>query len=255
MTDAEIKKKIEEELDKAEAIWKQVKDKFLIEKSEMYADGGKIPSKLPGFPFLEDGKPKVADFIALVLDIRGSTKHLIQAIATTTKVSQLSRVLYETTAINAAGILIINEKNEGITEFLGDGFLAFFKVKKDQKAEEVYRAHNVAKKCISVTKTIINPLLHDRYGLPPLEIGIGLAFSTAIVTIIGSGNNLHPKAIGECVYRASNLSFGRNEIFIDDQMEKLWPTEKNGKLKFIPITNKNLPPNRHLDFNGFKIDI
>ncbi|MBK8343897.1 MAG: hypothetical protein IPL12_11640 [Bacteroidetes bacterium] len=59
-----------------------------------------------------------------------------------------------------------------------------------------------------------------------------MAFSRALITIVGNGDNLHPKAIGECVYRASKLAFGNNEIYIDDRLEKLWPTEKGGKIKF-----------------------
>ena len=251
MSNSEIKKKIEEELDKAEAIWNKVADKFFAKALyESHALGG-IVSNIPGYPFLKDGKPEVADFIALVLDIRGATKHLMQRItAGGEKVTQLPRIFYETTAINTAGLLIINETNEGITEFLGDGFLAFFKVKNDKKAEEVHRAHAVARKCISVTKNIINPLLAEKYKLPPLEIGVGLGFSKAIITIIGFENNLYPKAIGECVYRASKLSFGRNEILIDKQMRALWPKEKGGTMKFFDIT---LPPNKHLDFKGYKI--
>jgi class 3 adenylate cyclase len=242
----EIKIKIENELDKAEAIWRKVGP--LFEKAERFSNfSGDIPSKIPGFPFLKDGKPEVADFIALVLDIRNSTNHLTQAISEkSSKASQLERVLYETTAVNTAGILIINEKNGGITEFLGDGFLAFFKVKDEKNPTEVYDAHNAAKKCLSITNNVINRVLYNRYQLPELKVGIGMAYSKAIVTIVGSEENAHPKAIGECVYRASKLSGGNNEIFIDDRLEALWPTSDNGQIKFIQAN--------YYDFKAYKIE-
>lgn len=234
-------------LDNAENIWNQVEEQLILEYFEKgiksYSDK-KIITKIPGFPFLEDGKPQVADFIALVLDIRNSSNHLTQAISEKkAKASQLERVLYETTAINTAGISIIEEYKGGITEFLGDGFLALFQAK---NPKDVYSAHNAAKKCMRITKDIINDILYQRYLLPPLSIGIGMAYSQAIVTIIGTGNNLHPKAIGECVYRASKLSDAKDEIQIDDRLKIFWPTEKNGILKFISFDHKN-------NFKAYKI--
>jgi hypothetical protein len=254
MTDDEIKEKIERELDKAELIWEEVKDKFILEKAIAYS-GGLIPTKLPGFPFIENGRPKVGNFIALVLDIRGSTAHLLQAISPhKAKASQLQRVLYETTAVNTVGILITREKKGAITEFLGDGFLAFFKVEDEENPKEVYAAHHAAKRCISVISGIVNELLSKRYKLPGLEIGIGMAYSQALVTVIGIENDLHPKALGECVYRASKLSFGRNKIYIDARLEALWPTSKSGGIRFDKIDNKRVPHGRQIDFEGYVIE-
>lgn len=244
---SKLETQINLELDKAEEIWKKVH--LLFEKSERVEALNKIPSKIPGFPFLENNNPQVADFIALVLDIRKSTEHLIQAISErTAKVSQLQRVFYETTAINTLGLAVVSEYKGGITEFLGDGFLALFKVENQFNPIEIYSAHNSAKKCITLCGSIVNKILFKRYGLPELKIGVGLAFSRALITIVGNGDNLHPKAIGECVYRASKLAFGNNEIYIDDRLEKLWPTEKGGKIKFSLLQ-------KHLGFNGYKLEL
>ena len=120
MDNKQIKDKIIEELIKAEDIWKQVAPKLVLEKSEKYSNfsGGILPSKIPGFPFIVDGKPQVADFIAFVLDIRNSTNHLLQAISEkTAKASQLERVLYETTAVYTAGAMIIEEKKVLLRNF------------------------------------------------------------------------------------------------------------------------------------------
>lgn len=233
MNTTAIRKNINDELDKAEDVWNKV-GQLIMEKSEEYSsfDGFRgVETNIPNFPFIEEGQPKVSDFIALVYDIRGSTQHLIQAISTrTADVSQLQRVYYETTAVNTLGSLIIESSGGGITEFLGDGFLALFNV--EEKPEVVYNAHNAAKNCLKYTDEIVNDILNQRYRLPNLNVGVGLAYSKAIVTLVGIGKNKHGKTIGECVYRASKLSKGFNEICIDTPLKNLWPTSKDGTLKF-----------------------
>lgn len=233
-------------LDGAEKIWSQVAPEFINESLvKAFSSERLTPSKIPGYPFIDGGKPQVGKFIAFVLDIRNSTKHLIQAISSkNAKASQLERVLYEITAINTAGAMVINHYNGGITEFLGDGFLALFKV---DEPKDVHKAHNAAKYFLNTVLPELNNILNTRYTLPNLQIGIGLAYSKAIVTVVGYENNIHPKAIGECVYRASKLSNGINTILIDDRLEKLWPTSKGGKLKFFQINNNKI------DFKAYEI--
>ncbi len=237
--DEEIKTFVNSELDKSENIWNQVKEEILVKAVRTFdsINEARMPTKIPGFPFLKDGQGKVGDFIAFVLDIRNSTDHLLQRISEkTTSVTQLQRVFYETTAINACGIKIIKKYNGGITEFLGDGFLALFEAK---IKDDVYPAHNAAKKCISSVKDIVNPILQERYNLPSLDIGIGLAYSKAIVTIIGADNDVFPKAFGECVFRASKLANGKNEILFDNCLKQYWPKETGGSLRFEAHKHKN----------------
>ena len=74
-----------------------------------------------------------------------------------------------------------------------------------------------------------------------------MAYSKAIVTIVGREPNIHPKAIGECVYRASKLSDGKNQIRIDDRLKFLWPKSKGGKLKFNPFSKSEI------DFKAYEI--
>jgi len=233
---------INKALDEAEIIWKQVEPELSFGTAfESFMAKDKMPTKIPGYPFIEEGKPKVSEFIALVLDVRDSTTHLIQAIShKIAKASQLERVLYEMTAINTAGAIYVDNYSGGITEFLGDGFLALFHVINERDPKEVYDAHNTAKNFLDTALPKINKILGDRYFLPPLEIGIGLAYSKAIVTVVGHGSNIHPKAIGECVYRASKLSNGKNQILIDDRLKALWPTSKGGQLSFNEIINNRL---------------
>lgn len=238
MTDEKIKEYIIQELEKAEKIWNDVKDEILEKGIKNYSamNESYTPSSIPGFPYIKNGEGKVGNFTAMVLDIRDSTKHLLNAISNPKNVSQLQRVYYETTAINTAGILIVDEFKGSITEFLGDGFLALFETEVDT---DVYKVKNAAEKCLRVVTDIINPILNDRYGLPNLIIGIGLAYSKAIVTTIGIKDQLHPKALGECVFRASKLSNGNNEIFYDEKLKLYWPKSNGGKLSFTEKKHKN----------------
>lgn len=234
-----ISKEVNNALDKAENIWSKVGPEFVLEKSiRTYASDSTIPSQIPGHPTITLGEPKVANFIAFVLDIRDSTKHLITAISG--RVSQLERVLYETSAINAAGAIVIEHYKGGLTEYLGDGFLALFQVENEKEPRNVYKAYNAAKCCINDALPIVNEIIEERYKLPKLHVGIGLAYSKAIITIVGINDNLHPKAIGECVYRASKLSGGYDEINIDTPLKFLWPSSSDGILKFSPRKMKDV---------------
>ena len=228
-------------LDKAEKNYKTVKP--LIEQKEVMFSNENIETDIPGFPTINDGEPKVAPFIALVLDVRGSTKNLTQA-CSSCKVEFLERTLYESTAINTMGAFVINNRKGRITEFLGDGFLALFNT---EKKTDVHVAHNASKECLEGLE-IVNEILALRYNLPKLKVGIGLAYSKAIVMLINANNKFYPKALGVCVYRASKLATGYNEIYIDEALKYYWPTEKIGTLTFQSVDHKHKK-----DLDGFKI--
>lgn len=250
MTNENLKNEVNTALDKAEAIWKQVESQIIMysagtEMHKAIVDSN-LPSNIPGHPIVNPIKPEVDNFIAFVLDIRNSSKHLIEAIGKPAKASQLERVLYEITAVNTIGCIITEEKQGKITEFLGDGFLALYKVN-DRDKKNVYKAHDAAKECLHVVKDIVNPILDDRYKLPPLKIGIGMAYSQAIITAVGYNSNLHPKALGECVFRATKISDGINEVHVDERLKHFWPSSKGGTLKF------NLFDNKRHGFNEYTI--
>lgn len=232
--DEKIGIEVKNALNRAEKIWDEVGSEFRILNEKAFSEQKEIPTNIPGhFKIILD-KPEVANFITLVLDIRDSTNHLL--IAREGKVSQLNRVFFETTAINAAGAIVINHYNGGLTEYLGDGFLALFNVKNEKDPNNnVYEAYNAANCLLNKALGIVNKELFDRYKLKELKIGIGMAYSKAIVTTVGINDNLHPKVIGECVYRATKLSSGTNNICIDKHLKLLWPKKKNGLLCFNPF--------------------
>lgn len=185
----EIKKIINNSLDKAEQHWKNgeylLKESTTLDSvdSERYESE---PSNIPGHAEVQDEKTVIDEFIALVMDMRDSSKHLMQDISSkTSSVTMLQRVYYETSALLPAVELTIKFANGSVTEYLGDGVLALFQVDKKDNHKTIREAYTVSKNIMDETLSIVNKILNDRYGLPPLEIGIGLSMSQTIVTLVG----------------------------------------------------------------------
>lgn len=235
----EITDLVNDSLDRAEEIWGQVGDKVTAKAALLEADATllnraqkTVPSRLPGHEFIEEGKPLVDEFVAMVLDMRESSKHLRIAIANKKNVSLLKRVYYETAAILPACSKVIGYHDGNVTEYLGDGLLAFFRVEKEKNESVCYTSRRAASDCMKTMSKIINPILYSRYELPPVQIGIGLAVSQAIITVTGHGNFVKPTAFGVCVFNASKLSKGIDEVIVDAALHRKWPTSPEGKWRF-----------------------
>lgn len=192
------------------------------------------PSNIPSHPIVHDTETVIDEFIALVVDIRESSSHLMQDISSSiSKVTRLERVYYEISALLPAVEQTIKFSKGSVTEYLGDGLLALFKVDEDDKHITIKEAYSVSKNIMSVTLPIVNDVVENRYGLPPLEIGIGLSMSRALVTLIGvPEHKKHPKVFGQCVFYATKLSKGKNEIFADEWLKNSWPSSPGGRLRF-----------------------
>ena len=239
-----IREIVNTELNKAEDIWNK-RGSELVVATESFASmdsvlekAETVPSSIPGHPLVSDDENPVDTFIALVVDLRDSSKHLLNAISIKyADVSMLQRVYYETSALLPALEKTVNFENGAVTEYLGDGVLTFFRVDPDDESSAIYSAHRAAKKCINSTRAIVNEELNNRYRLPELDIGIGMAVSKALVTLYGLNGNKHAKAFGECVFRATKLSSGRNQIHIDDKLEMMWPVASGkGSVRFTKRT-------------------
>ena len=234
----QIQKIVNESLDKAEQHWKDggylLEEKTAgLEDMNLEAKRESESSEIPGYPVVQDDETKIDEFIALVMDLRDSSEHLRQEIsAKISSVSRLQRVYYETSALLPAVEQTIVFGKGSVTEYLGDGVLALFQVDKDDNHKTIREVYSVSKNIMDETLSIVNKILYDRYGLPPLEIGIGLSMSKALVTLVGLSGNKHPKAFGNCVFKATKLSSGRNEILTDEWLKKSWPTSSGGRLKF-----------------------
>jgi len=232
-------------------IVKQIVIESLIQAETHWKDGGYLldnmnksmaftearaesePSKIPGHPIVQDQVTIIDEYIALVADMRDSSKHLMSAISSkTAEVSGLQRVYYETSALLPAIAKTVNYKNGNVTEYLGDGVLALFKVNKNDKEETIRESYQAAKNIIGDTREIVNNVLYERYSLPDINLGVGLSISKTLITLIGLKGEKHPKAFGECVFRATKLSSGNNRIHTDEFLHSLWPSSKGGKINF-----------------------
>ncbi|WP_299872948.1 hypothetical protein [uncultured Cocleimonas sp.] len=235
----EIRIIVNQSLDKAEEHWKKGGHQLAVALehatfSESVLDKSESePSKIPGHPKVQDNYTVIDEFIALVADMRDSSKHLINAISKkTSKVTGLERVYYETSALLPAIAQTIKYKDGNVTEYLGDGVLALFKVDSDKKSDAIYSSYNAARNIIGDTREIVNQELSERYSLPPINLGVGLSLSKTLVSLVGLEGEKHPKAFGECVFRATKLSTGKNIIITDKYLKKMWPSSDGGTIKF-----------------------
>ncbi|QSX38275.1 hypothetical protein [Shewanella sedimentimangrovi] len=230
-----LRKLICDSLDDAENIWEKEGSKLVVAnesfRSESYdiQKSASVTSFIPGYPIVRTDTNEVASFIALVADMRNSSRHLLCDISTKkAKVSMLQRVYYETSALLPALAKTISFEGGAVTEYLGDGVLAFFKVDETDASQSIYAAHRAAKNCINTCRLIVSEILHERYELPELDIGVGLASSKALITLVGLDGAKQAKAFGECVFRATKLSGGTNVIYVDTKLEAMWPTSSTG---------------------------
>jgi class 3 adenylate cyclase len=222
-------------LDRAERIWNKhglAMDEATRADSAGIIKRERVRSRIPGHSTVESGNERVDTFIALVADIRESSTHLRQAIGKPATASQLQRVFYETSALLPALERTIQYEEGSVTEYLGDGVLALFAVDGDDEKSAIYAAYEAADNCLGDTLAIVNDALGKRYHLPPLRFGIGMALGRAVVSLMGIEDNSHAKAFGMCVWDATNLADGENEIKVDEFLYCAWPTRKGGPLGF-----------------------
>lgn len=228
---ADIYSAIKIALDKAERDWRNAGEELIAESYSAESNRTNIPSKIPGHERVQDEETVIDEFIAFVADMRDSTKHLLCALSSkNSKVSQLQRVYYETSALLPAIATLVTLRGGGVTEYLGDGVLALFRVDNDCE-EVIINTYQTAKDCIDELRDIVNEQLRLRYSLPPIDLGIGLALSKAIVTLVGIEGNLQPKAFGECVFKATKLSCKKNSVGIDVKLYTAWPRAPGGSVK------------------------
>ena len=235
-------------LDRAERNWDQVSSE-MVKKSmmiEIAQDSAVMPSQIPGHSLVSE-HPTIDEFIAMVVDMRKSSERLKTCVNSRNISDGFQRVYYETSALLPA-ISVVTSFHEGVvTEYLGDGALALFQVDKDDKDQTIRKAYRAATQCVQRMRELINSELHKRYNLPPIQLGVGMSISKAMVTLVGSEDNPHPKAIGECVWEATKLSGETNVIMISKNLYSQWPSSKNGKLGF------SLRPGRG-GINGYRIN-
>lgn len=218
-------------LNEAEHEWSYTEaGKKLVEKSVCMESRNKeimifdaLPSNIPGHDLVD--KATIGDFIALVCDIRKSTQRLSITLVNS-KVNHIQRVFYETSALLPSLEVVIDYFSGSVTEYLGDGVLGFFPY---LNKDDLYNSYYASIGCMEMVREIVNLEIKNRYNLPPLDIGIGMACGPAMVRQVA---RKHVKAFGRCVWTASKLSGGTNLILIDDVLRSKWPSSKNGTISF-----------------------
>lgn len=230
---------IEQGLDRAESNWGKVghllKAEMVVEAHAM----DRTDSNIPGYPVVSADRPQVDEFIALVVDMRGSTKRLKTNIKSA-KVNGLQRVYYETSALLPAVAVTCGFQRGTVTEYLGDGGLVLFGVDKEDRKESVRLAYRAAKNCMGDMRALVNEAIAKRYNLPEISLGAGLAMSRAMVTLVGVPGNYQPKAIGSCVWDATKLSGGTNAVHVSPEIKGVWPTSEGGLMRFTRLDLKHV---------------
>lgn len=234
-----LRKAIFDGLDRAESNWGKVGKLLEARKLEKSLESFSADSNIPGYPDVDLDRPAVDEFVALVVDMRGSTSR-IKTIDKSIKLDPFQRLYYETSALLPGVATVCGFENGVVTEYLGDGCLVLFEVDKKDRASSVQKVYGVAKNCINEMRELMNTELKLRYSVPPVSLGAGIAVSRALVTLVGIPGNYQPKAIGACVWDATKLSGGTNTVHISEDIKSAWPTSKGGKIKFTPLDVKNV---------------
>jgi hypothetical protein len=214
-------------LSHAKAVWAKHGVEVVKFKAAARLDEGAVPSSIPGHPTVD--APSVDTFVALVMDMRDSSIHAAQAIATA-KASQLERVFYETAALLPVSAHIVAHFHGHVTEYLGDGLLALFQVPDQQAGTIIGNAVSAGFSMIECVRAIVNPAIKAQFDLPALQIGVGLAYSPALVARVGVLGQQQAKAFGQCVFRASKLADGHDIVKVDDWLWLTWPKVDGGKI-------------------------
>ena len=167
---AEVRAAINDSLSRAERHWKRGGNE-LVEKSGLAKAHSvvileeKEPSRIPGHEMVQDDETVIDEFIAFVADMRDSSRHLMCEISQKNALaSGLERVFYETSALLPALALAVQYEDGNITEYLGDGALALFKVNPEKADDAIYAAHRAAKNSIGDIRNIVNDILNERYA-------------------------------------------------------------------------------------------
>lgn len=191
-------------------------------------------AEVPGFEEkpMKFGSFENREFIVMMTDIRKSTDII------NSKNGNISMFLI---FYIYAGIVakIVDSFNGTSTEFLGDGVLNLFDTKDITRDTALSNSMLASWEILEARETILNPFFNN-VGLPTINLGIGIDHGITIVTKFGYRNDTDLKAFGRCVYNASKLCKGINQIIVSENSKNVWPTGPEGRLNFqLPIIIDN----------------
>jgi class 3 adenylate cyclase len=182
-------------------------------------------AEIPGFENkpMKFGQFVNKEFVAMMTDIRKSTDIINRPNGT----RDMFLIFYAYSAVTAN---IVDHYNGTSTEFLGDGVINLFDT--DKGLDEAFKnSIRASREILAARDLILNPLF-QYLQLPTIDLGIGIDHGVTIVTRFGYKTDNDLKAFGSCVYNASKLSKGMNEIIISEKSKVAWPSSTDGKLQF-----------------------
>jgi adenylate cyclase len=192
-------------------------------------------AELPGFENkpMKFGKFENREFVIMMTDIRKST----DIINGPNGLVNMFLIFYIYAGIVAK---IVDSYNGTSTEFLGDGVLNLFDTKDSNREIALRNSMLASWEILEARENVLNPFLLS-VGLPQINFGIGIDHGVTIVTQFGYRSDTDLKAFGKCVYNASKLCKGFNQIIVSQNSQSVWPTGPGGNLNFgqaIFIDNK-----------------
>lgn len=185
-----------------------------------------VEAELPGFENkpMKFGKFENREFVVMMTDIRKST----DIINGQNGLVEMFLIFYIYAGIVAK---IVDSYNGTSTEFLGDGVLNLFDTKDSNRDTALKNSILASWDIIDARENILNPFFSS-VGLPQINLGIGIDHGITIVTKFGYKNDTDLKAFGKCVYNASKLCKGMNEILVSNNSQSVWPSGPGGNLHF-----------------------
>lgn len=242
-----VEEAIEKALQRAESNWKEsgsAFDELMFEgfESESVVRKGNVASRKKSLTdfFPDDfNSSEERDLVCISADLRDSTKRIKTHFNDLGNYqNKFQRAYYITSALLPSLEVVINHYDGFVSEFLGDGVLGFFDAKK-QKLDAIRNSGLASKYIVQSLSPMLEKRLQEYYKEEIMQIGVGLAMSPTLLSKVGLGSGAEIKAFGPCVYDASKLNYGRNEVLVESSLRAEWPiaTNGNGGLSFKRINS------------------
>lgn len=217
-----------------ESTWEHYQQarRCLIEKRALLEHSA-ISDVIPGFEAdkLQFGSYDEENFAVLFVDMRNSTK---RAQEVGPEKTFLTMHIYLTALLET-----VKYYNGKVIDIMGDGLMVFWGGREAREENNMVKTEAVrnAGKCglamLKVRTAVINKIIASEKLGKEIDIGVGLTFDSVVVTKIGIVDSYDVKAFGDCINVASKYARSYNRMKVSKKVKKLWPSSKNGKLKFV----------------------
>lgn len=179
--------------------------------------------------------PELTDATIYFVDIRKFT-NLTESLPPEALMRVLNRFLSEMS-------LCVEQNNGLINKFIGDSIMAVFGTALNQTLAPAMDALNTAK-CMLANLRSLNSI-HEREGVPALQIGIGIASGKILAGTLGEGERVEYTFIGDAVNLASRLESMTKEldfpVLLDSVTADLLPADEVRQVGEVAVRGKDQP--------------